>query len=450
MSHTLPFTPIEELMLHQDSRAYPYTCFIRLTFAGGLDREAFKRAAREALARQPLLAARVDAGRRRPRWKLEEDPTPEVIWREGEITEQFPTADYLDVARGGLRLLVTRGEHASDLAVQFLHACCDGLGIFQFIHDLLILYAVETCAKVQRDALPRLERSSLERRGKFGLTWRKLLKMAPKQAVGLFGVRQFLMRSPAPIVAHERESATAATPDPYPTACARHLDLAASDALRAAAKDAGVTTNDLLARDLFVALREFRLARGIAEDERWLRLMIPMSLRTAADRKLPAANVVSSVFLDRRGSDIADREQLLASVTDEMQLIKSHQLGFTFIFSLHLSRLSPGGLRRTARSDRCTNSAVFTNLGRILARGPLPRVDGELICGDVRLSNVEILAPVTPYTCAAFAACWYANRLSITLHYDPRVLSAEDARELLGLFVGEIGRTTGCYSVAAR
>jgi hypothetical protein len=131
-----------------------------------------------------------------------------------------------------------------------------------------------------------------------------------------------------------------------------------------------------------------------------------------------------------------------------MQLIKSHQLGFTFVFSLHVNRWTPGGLRRAARSSRCHASAVFTNLGRTLSRSPLPREDGDLICGDVRLENVEILAPLTPFTCAAFAAGWYGERLSITLHYDPRPLTADDARELLGLFVGKIQQSAGCRAVS--
>lgn len=52
MTVTFPFTPFEELMLHQDSRAYPCVCFIRLRFSGVLKRQAFEVAAGTAAARR--------------------------------------------------------------------------------------------------------------------------------------------------------------------------------------------------------------------------------------------------------------------------------------------------------------------------------------------------------------------------------------------------------------
>ena len=130
-----------------------------------------------------------------------------------------------------------------------------------------------------------------------------------------------------------------------------------------------------------------------------------------------------------------------------MNLIKRLQLGFTFIFSLYASRLLPGGLRRTAEGRRCQMSAVFTNLGRTLAGGPLPHSEGRLVCGNVRLDRVEIAPPIAPYMCAAFAASWYAKRLSITLHYDPRPLTAAGAVELLKIFVTKIRQSVGHATV---
>ena len=441
VSSVLPLTVIEELMLHQDCTAYPYTCFIRLRFAGCFQRDKFETAAAQAAERHPMLTASIDATSRRPVWRLDSQRTPRIEWRTEPVTEDFPAASYLELEQGGLRLIVVVGADASELSVQFHHACCDGLGIFQFIHDLLVLYA-QSQEVAARRALPVYEPERLSRRGTFGLTWRKSLSMTRKQSVGLLGVRQFLARSPTALIPHEREVNEAATTDIYPAACAEHFVPEVTAGLRELAKSCGVTTNDLLARDLFVAMTEFRRRRKLS-DEAWLRLMVPISLRKSADRRLPAANVVSSIFLDRRGADRDDREQLLASIHDEMQLIKDNELGLTFVFSLHVNRLVPGGLRRAARGNRCNATAVFTNLGKLLSRTGLPKEGDSLVCGDVRLDGIEILAPLTPYTCAAFAAGWLGNRLSLTLHHDPRVLSAEAARELLGIFAAEVRGTAG-------
>lgn len=443
MIETLPLTPFEELMLYQDSSAYPCTCFIRLRFEGRLAQPAFEAAARGALGRHPLLAARVDQSRRRPCWILDAEPAPEIVWREGDVDDQYSPTRYLDLGEARLRLWVTRSSSASELLVQFHHACCDGLGIFQFIQDLLVLYARECGVSLPDKALPTLQPQRLAERGTFGLSTWKLFKMLPRQAVGLAGVRQFLSRKPVPTIPHERRDAGEPTAEPYPAACGQQLDAPTVDGLRGVAKKLQVTTNDLLARDLFLALQQYRTRREMADDDAWLRMMIPMSLRSAADRYTPAANIVSSVFLDRRGVDCADAQQLLASIRDEMEVIKRNRLGFTFVFSLHVHRWLPGGIRNAARGDRCNTSAVFTNLGKLFSRTSLPREGSELVCGDVRLIDVQILAPLTPYTCTAFSAGWYADRLSLALHYDPRVLGAADGRELLELFAAQVRHTAG-------
>ncbi|MCA9119799.1 MAG: chromosome condensation protein [Planctomycetaceae bacterium] len=438
MSQVLPLTVIEELMFHQDCAAYPYTCFIRLRFSGQLRREDFERAAAQAATRHPMLLAGIEPSARRLIWQMNRGQTPSIEWRVAPVTDVFPTAGYLELEQGGLRLIVIEGEGASELLVQFHHACCDGLGIFQFIHDLLVIYSQLQGVAIAR-ALPTYEPDKLRGRGTFGLTWRKALAMTRKQSVGLLGVRQFLARSPTPLTPHEREPSGAPTPSTYPAACAEHFAAEVNAGLRKVAVQLGVTTNDLLARDLFVAMAEFRRRRKLSTDE-WLRLMVPINMRNTADRRLPAANVVSSIFLDRRGTDIDDREALLASIHDEMQLIKDYELGYTFLLSLHVNRLIPGGIRRAASGTRCNATAVFTNLGKLLSRTGLPKDGDSLVCGDVQLEGIEILAPLTPYTSAAFAAGWLGNRLSLTLHHDPRAIPTGDARELLGLFAAAVNR----------
>jgi hypothetical protein len=60
------------------------------------------------------------------------------------------------------------------------------------------------------------------------------------------------------------------------------------------------------------------------------------------------------------------------------------------------------------------------------------------VAGNVTLVDVNIVAPVRPYSCVTVAVALYAHRLSITLHYDPRPLSQEQAADLLDTFVRRI------------
>jgi hypothetical protein len=169
-----------------------------------------------------------------------------------------------------------------------------------------------------------------------------------------------------------------------------------------------------------------------------LRMMVPMNLRREGDEHMPAADVVSCVFLDRRGRDFTDADRLLRGIHAEMDLIKRNQLGYTFVFSLAICRRLFGGLEEQVRADKCTVSGVFTNVGSLFAQTPLPEYDRHIVAGNVTLRDIDAVAPLHPYSCVTVVAGLYADRLGITLHYDPRPLSEAQAIDLLAAYVRRI------------
>lgn len=435
----LPLTTFEEYLLWEDRPAYPWSCFIDLQFQGVLDRPSLEAAIARIRDRHPLLSSTVDRVGRRPHW-VPTTASPRIDWHNSHEAGSplFPPATYLDITReSGLRFQVFAGESSSRLVVQFHHACCDGAGIMYYLQDLFVAYALERGETAPRVRLPELDADRLHQRGQYGLTWSKFFQLLPRQLIGLQGARQFIQRRPTPVVPHQVVPNDDQPPVNYPAAAHYRFTADETQALRQRAQANDVTTNDLFARNLFGALIEWRRrhAAPSATDQDWLRMMIPMNLRNPGDRELSAANVVSSVFLDRRGLDLADPDQLLRSIHEEMDLIKSNQLGLTFLFSLAVCRRLPGGLRQTARKDQCTVSCIFTNLGKIFVRTPVPRSHGRLVVGDLVLESCQIIAPLRPHNCVTFAAHQYAGRLAMTLHYDPRVLAASQAQELLDTFV---------------
>jgi hypothetical protein len=66
---------------------------------------------------------------------------------------------------------------------------------------------------------------------------------------------------------------------------------------------------------------------------------------------------------------------------------------------------------------------------------------GRVTAGDLVLENMDWLAPLRPLTCAALAAWTYARRLRFTLHYDPHVLTAPQAGELIENLVARVRRS---------
>ena len=435
----LPLVPFEEYMLMDDRPAYPMNFFIRLRCAGRFDRTALDTAAATAFARHPLLTAIVRPSGRAWVWEPANAPS-EVLWLDAPPAEELPKLKPLDVrVEPGLRLAACEGPGRTDLIVQGHHACCDGLGIFRFIEDLLIAYA-QARGAAPDSALRSLRPEQLTRRGNFGLTLGKALRMIPHQ---LRGVCRFLMRTPEPLLPHLPEpDESPVTPD-YPAALTRPLEEADGTALSAAARQLQVSTNDIFARDFFLALNDWRQRRIPHVNGGWLRLTVPINLRTMADRRLPAANVVSMVFLDRSHRDMADPRGLLDSIHRRIQRIKQQRLGLSFVLSLAMFRRLPGGLRRMTRAKRCAATAVLTNLGPVLDRCPLPYRDKQVVAGDVVLQSIDALAPLRPLTCAAAAVFLYAGRLHLTMHYDSRVITAADAAELTEEFTRRIRQSAG-------
>jgi hypothetical protein len=428
---TLPLTVFEELLFWEDRSAYPCSCFARFQFSGQMDREAFESAVRTIVPRHPMLTSRVETRGRRLFWKPQDEARPEITWLTGPTRQSLPAAGYQDLRKEiGLRLFVVENGNSCDVTAQFHHACCDGVGIQSFGNDLIIAYALAKGARSKRLQLPQLDPDRLAWRGTFGLTFRKLVKMLPEQVLGLRGAGYFFSRSPAPLLPHR------ALPDDHPHAAGfpatrtQTFTFEDTAALDSVARRLNVTVNDLLVRDLYLALGEWRDRHGAGDHDEWLRIMVPINLRSAQDRLLPAANAVGSIFLDRRGRDFIDPGQFLAGIARELQLIRDHRLGLIFIYALHLLGLIPGGLKTIARRDRCVVSSIFSNLGRPLARCPLPREDGRLVAGDLVLERMDGTAPLRPYNCVTFTAMEYARRLSVMLYYDPRVVSDTQADDL--------------------
>jgi NRPS condensation-like uncharacterized protein len=437
VSLSLPLTTMEEFLYWEDRPAYPWSCFSRLRFSGCLDRAAFESAVSTVLARHPLLAAKIETdGRGRLRWRVVDDPAPVIQWESAPVSGPLPPATHLDLRREiGIRFHVRTEAAASEATIQFHHACCDGAGMALFMRELLVAYAIACGNAPGRARLTALDPGKLAGRGRYGLTLIKLIRMLPQQLVGLLGARQFLMRKPSPLIPHRAGPNDDPLPKSYPAVVHRLFDQAETAGMRKAAMLRGVTSNDLLARDLFLAIAEWRLRQNIGDDGSWLRMMIPMNLRSTEDHLMPATNVVSSVFLDRRGPDFADSEELLRGIHEEMDLIKRLHLGYTFIFSTAVCRRFLGGLEKKVRADKCTISCIFTNVGNLLAHVPLPRRDDCIIAGNVTLEDADFVAPLRPYSCVTVVVALYARRLSVTLHYDPRPLTEQQATDLLETYV---------------
>ena len=438
----LPLTVFEELLFWENRPAYPCSCFARLQLSGRIDHEAFQAAVKAVMPRHPLLASRVEARGRRLIWKQEPDALPEIRWLSGPTGGSLPATTYQDLRDEiGLRLLVVENGNSCDVTAQFNHACCDGVGIQALLSDILVAYALAKGARSDRLRLPNLEPGRLARRGAYGLSFMKLAGLLPRQIIGLPGAAHFFARSPSPLLPYHAPNDDDPTPEGYPATRMHVFSQDETASLNNAAGRLDVTVNDLLARDLYLALGKWRARQGAGNDDEWLRVMIPTNLRSTQDKVLPAANMVGAIFLDRSGRDIGNARQLLAGIARELQLIRENRLGLVFIYALHVLGVFPGGLRSIARRRTCRTSSIFSNLGRPLLRCPLPRERGLLVAGDLVLQGTDGAVPLPPFVCTTVTVMEYARRLSMTLHYDPRCVTPSQAEDLCAALVHRVRAT---------
>jgi len=396
---------------------------------------------RTALQNHPLLRAIVKTGWFE-QWSFPKQPEPQVSWQEGKTSGPLPPAADIDLSQEfGLKTFVVQDDTKTDVTLQYHHACCDGSGMSRFIDDLLIIYARIQQHGLECDHPVSVDVDRLASRGFYGLRFWSTIRILPGQLVGLLGAAQFWGRRPQPLVAHQARKRDQASSAHYPSLTEFRLGKTETLALRNAAIERKVSLNELLIRDFFLALWKWQKKHSQYNDQRWLRLMVPMDMRNTSYRSLPAINYVSSIFLDRRGTDAADCDQLLRSIRDEMAIIKKFQLRYTFLFFLNLLHRIPTALKKSVQRDECKTSAIFSCTGKVMRRWPLPSQNGLAQVGDITLIDVNGIAPLRPHTCVTMLTLEYANRLKLNLHYDAEFVTQEQSEELVHLFVSCLNET---------
>ena len=163
---SLPLSPFERMMVADDDADYPMVAIVELTFRGSVQRALLERAITVALERNPLLRSRIEKSVwGRSRWV----PTRPGPFHFVESAENPPVGSHLDLRREpGMRLALAGDESQSRLIVEVHHACCDGIGVFQFLEDILVGYANECSPGDDRVVMRSLDPDRLRRRNHFG------------------------------------------------------------------------------------------------------------------------------------------------------------------------------------------------------------------------------------------------------------------------------------------
>ena len=424
----LPLVTFEKHMLFDDRPAFPMNCFLRAHFSGRLDVPTLQVALPAVLARHPLFRARVSMVGRRQTWVACAD-WPTVSAFSLRDSGEWPHPTPIDVSREpGLRLSVVETEERCSLVMQFHHACCDAVGACAFLEELFTAYVQARAGAVP--SLPPLDAESLRHRGRFSGLSGGVGQVIRQKSVGLLRAWRFATRTPLSIGFPSSSDPSEAVANGAPAVLSRRLSAAESLRLRQAASRQGVTLNDLLMRDWFLAVDGWKRRYVPGASRGRLRVCVPMNLRTDEHRRSPASNVISMAFVERRRENLADPDLLLQGIHEEMSMVKRLRLGQAFVVGMGLVEKLPHRLLHAIAPNRCWASGVLSNLGVVMGDAALPTRDGRLDLDGVVLEEIEALPPLRAATHAAFVVFTYAGRLCLTLHYDARAIEPSQAGDL--------------------
>ena len=427
-------TAFEALMLAQDSPTHPMIAQIEVLFTGHLKYDFFNAALARTLANHPLLQSLVDNSIRPKRWIVYPEQALYFDWAELHAPLNYPNdSEFIDLTREiGTRVWVRAARDQGRLILQFHHACTDGTGVLEFVLDLLRTYhALESG---RDDLIPARDRQALRQRDRFcGHTrWGRLRKLAGAALRG----RHWTKVRPIPLGG---TVAVAGTPRPLKTI--RHQTLAPNELtqLLANARAAGTTLNDLLLRDLFLILSDWGAERAKTPEDS-LCVCMPVNLRLPHEAPMPAANKVMLSFLYRSPADCADAQTLLQSLHTETQNIKQTRRGLKILEVLRLVMKIQGRIPAGLLGKSSFATAVLTNLGRInaLARDLPTDHEDKLQFGGLTVDRIVTAPNGQMGTSAVVVASTYASRLTIAICHDPRVLSREQAEQLLQDYIARL------------
>ena len=297
-----------------------------------------------------------------------------------------------------MRVWAVGDRDRTDVTVQLHHVACDGMATVGFVAELLHGYA-ERIGVTGLPPLPPSRPEKLRGRGRFGLNAWRLLRILGRQAVGLIGVWKFAVAPPG-------AGGRPQFPRRRPVRCPRFTrrrsasELAAEETIGAAPLGQGVGG----AVERPAGPRPVSGPRGLAparsrpaKGRDWLRLTVPMSLRSPADFDMPAANVVSMVFLDRRSAEMADGRTAVAGHQCRDAADQASRPGAD-VRDVAVGRAAFA--RRAAAADRARRGARPPACCRTSGPcWPTPRCRGKadrIALGGAVLESIDAVGPLRP------------------------------------------------------
>jgi NRPS condensation-like uncharacterized protein len=335
-------------------------------------------------------------------------------------------------------------ENQSDLWLEVHHSAADATGIERFLEDILIEYSTQKGFLNRELLLPRepVDLSLLQHRGRYGQTCCNFFWNFSRLIFGLERAGTFLFNKIIPLVPQKTDISQNQPPTGFPAIISRQFNEEETQRIKTLSKSQHVTINDLFLCSLFLAINNWQQRENQTGQRGRIRIAVPINLRTPNDHLMPAANIVSMVFLDRKPKqiqNIQNKNSFLQKIHREMMHIKKHHLGLALIYGLAVYRKLFGSYKKMIDRNRCWTTAVASNLGSLFSQTPCPRRNGNLLFDtELELMEIHSVPPIRPQSAIGVCISSYANRLTVNMQYDVGLLNEEQANRLFDFLTAEL------------
>lgn len=427
----LPLTCMEQLQWFDSSLKFTNQVYGRFRFDGKIDPTAADAAANRVIARHPLLTCKITQQNGKLHWVQSPERRRPILWQQplDETVGPQPLQIEQEVP---WNVICRHAGDQTEMWFHMSHVIGDGLAGVQIISEWMKCYHQIVTGNDRIKGFHRLDPTQLLRRNDLELTSPNYLKNLWKQPIGLFGASKFILRTPCPFPVSADSSPDSWDYQRQPAIIGSWIDLNSSQILVEKAKLMNVSVNTLLVGLLMQSLEHF-CDNESSRISKWIRIILPMSIRTFADRRMPATNRATVVQVDRKASDFL-RPDFFEGLNREIQIIRDWDLGKLFLIFIRSMLLVPGALQRSAKSKKCRGTAVFANLAEPFGRMGLPTEDQKMVVGNLRLHEFDFVGPIRHSMPVNFTSQRFIDRYRISLHFDCRVLPTETASQLLNDF----------------
>lgn len=424
----LPLTSMERFHWFDRNPRFTNHIYGRLVFKGSVDEELANQAARYAYARHPLLFCRIVKRGGQLAWDW--DPS---LMDDFRLNGKRDDDDSAGVPC--LKIHCHCDGEFTTFMFEVSHSICDGLAAIQGIVEVLQTYHELVTKGESAVKLRKLNNDSLMARDVLGLKQYSYLKHLWKQPLGLYGAAKFIGRKPMELFSNS-DSIENWNSETQPLIQGIWLDLEASQRLKEKANSMNVSANTIFFGELMKTLDSFR-DRYAESKSPWVRVLLPMSVRKFADRRMSACNRTTIVQVDRKASDFTS-SNFYDSLDREIKIIREWELSKLFLLSVRGMSLVPGMLQKAASTDKCRGTAVFANLAEPLRQLRVPSRQSEdvkeLEVGNLRLVDLDFVGPIRHRMPLNVSVQKHFGRYRISMHFDPRIIPEDVRKEILSAY----------------